>query len=147
MGTKWGVAKQAVVHPVMVLDCDAKGTMSIVLRGMQWIQNHHPAGAGGVVLMPFTAAYTRSFEAVLETFIDTTQLLVVSAAGNKATASYNTPGGSSKVLTVGATDNDDNLATFSDFGGLVQLYAPGELRGEGGKMERTAQRGVCAGTE
>jgi serine protease len=58
-------------------------------------------------------------------------ILFVAAAGNNGTsndstpfypASYNSP----NVIAVAATDNDDNLASFSNFGaGTVHLGAPG----------------------
>ena len=56
-GTRSGAAKQATIHPVVILDCDGTGKLSTVMNGMQWVQNHHPNGIPTVILMPFTASY------------------------------------------------------------------------------------------
>jgi Subtilisin-like serine proteases len=43
-GTTYGVAKDATVVPVRVLDCEGSGTSSTVVSGMNWVRNNHPGG-------------------------------------------------------------------------------------------------------
>lgn len=51
---------------------------------------------------------------------------VVVAAGNNSTyASRMSPSGLTNVLTVGSHNSSFNLSTFSNFGGSVDIYAPG----------------------
>lgn len=51
----------------------------------------------------------------------------VVAAGNEAEdASTSSPARLAQVITVGATDIDDNIASFSNFGEAVDVFAPGD---------------------
>jgi photosystem II stability/assembly factor-like uncharacterized protein len=55
-------------------------------------------------------------------------MLVVAAAGNNSTTNDGTleyPADGPGVLSVGATDNNDQPANFSDFGTSVSVWAPG----------------------
>ena len=50
----------------------------------------------------------------------------VAAAGNESTDSRNsTPARVKQVVTVGAMDRSDRMASFSNSGPLVDLFAPG----------------------
>lgn len=47
-------------------------------------------------------------------------------AGNFAEdAQFVSPGRTPSAITVGAMDINDNMATFSDYGTLVDIFAPG----------------------
>ena len=51
---------------------------------------------------------------------------VVVAAGNDGSnACYESPASATDVVTVGASDNADARAYFSNFGGCVDIFAPG----------------------
>lgn len=53
-------------------------------------------------------------------------MLVVAAAGNNAgAASQYSPGSAAFALTVGAVDKTNTRASFSNYGSLVDLFAPG----------------------
>jgi serine protease len=55
-------------------------------------------------------------------------LVLVASAGNTPSpiaGARHYPSGFSEVISVGATDEDDNLAVFSTFGGKVDVVAPG----------------------
>ena len=51
--------------------------------------------------------------------------LLVAAAGNNATSNEFYPAAWSEVIAVSATDKNDNLASFSNFGDWIELAAPG----------------------
>ena len=51
--------------------------------------------------------------------------LLVAAAGNDATSEETYPAAWSEVIAVSATDKNDNLASFSNFGDWIELAAPG----------------------
>ncbi len=51
--------------------------------------------------------------------------LLVAAAGNDATSNEFYPAAWSEVIAVSATDKNDNLASFSNFGDWIELAAPG----------------------
>jgi len=58
-------------------------------------------------------------------YATTRNCVVVASAGNAATDRIHFPSGFSETISVGATDLDDNLASFSNYGSSVDLVAPG----------------------
>jgi hypothetical protein len=53
-------------------------------------------------------------------------VIVVAAAGNKAvSAANNYPGSCAGVISVGASNKDNNIASFSNYGQGVSVFAPG----------------------
>lgn len=125
-GTEHGVAKNARLHPVRVLDCSGRGSLSTVLSGIEWVtrqvlDNPHPAvanlsiGTGGSFLLD--GAVRASIAA---------GVVYVAAAGNSSDdACQYSPARIDEVITVGAVDGEDRRASFSSHGECVDIYAPG----------------------
>ncbi|MCE3003033.1 MAG: S8 family serine peptidase [Xanthomonadaceae bacterium] len=123
-GATWGVAKQALLVPVRVLNCSGSGTTSGVLAGIDWVTANHvkPAVAnlslGGSASTAIDAAVNRAISA---------GVTVVVAAGNSATdACAFSPARVPAAITVGATSSTDSRASFSNFGVCLDLFAPGQ---------------------
>ncbi|CAM5229638.1 Peptidase S8 OS=Lysinibacillus sphaericus OX=1421 GN=LS41612_09420 PE=3 SV=1 [Lysinibacillus sphaericus] len=53
-------------------------------------------------------------------------ITVIAAAGNEATDTYFFPASFESVISVGATNEQNKLASFSNYGSSVNLVAPGE---------------------
>jgi len=53
-------------------------------------------------------------------------VVLVASAGNSSTNSYSYPGALDKVISVGATNQADALADFSNYGSWVDIMAPGD---------------------
>lgn len=68
-----------------------------------------------------SAAVNEAAAAIVEAGI----FLAVAAGNEAADASTSSPASESSVCTVGATDIDDQLAEYSNFGKLVDILAPG----------------------
>lgn len=121
----YGVAKSATIVPVRVLKCGGSGSVSDVIRGLDWIVANHPKGTPGVINMSLgggtSSALTRAVEAATAS-----GLLVVVAAGNSNTdACLSSPASAPSALTVAATTMTDTRATFSSWGRCVDGFAPG----------------------
>ncbi len=52
-------------------------------------------------------------------------VIMVASAGNSATEQIHYPSGFAGVISIGATDDKDNLAGFSNYGATIDLVAPG----------------------
>jgi subtilisin family serine protease len=124
-GTTYGVAKQATIVPVRVLDCSGNGTWSGVIAGLDWVVADHAATAPAVANMSLGGGVSATVDAAVQRVI-TDGVTVAVAAGNSSTNACNTsPARVAGALTVGATDSSDRRASFSNYGSCLDLFAPG----------------------
>ena len=122
-GSKWGVAKGTRLHAVRVLGCDGSGTISGVLQGINWVTANHVKPA--VVNMSLGGgAYALMDDAVRKS-IAAGLTYVVAAGNSNLNACDFSPARTPEALTVGASDNRDRRASFSNWGSCVDLFAPG----------------------
>lgn len=124
-GLKYGVAKQATVVPVRVLDCAGSGNLSGVLAGLDWIAANHPAGEPGVVNMSLGGGTSASLDLAVDALVASGITVVVSAGNSKVDACGQSPARAPKAITVAASDVKDGFASFSNFGECVDIVAPG----------------------
>lgn len=124
-GTTYGVAKQATIVPVRVLNCSGSGSDSTVIAGIDWAIGHHTSGPA-VLNMSLGGGKSLSLdEAVRRAVAD--GITVVVAAGNDwgSDACSVSPAGEPQAITVAATGNTDAIAYFSNDGSCVDIFAPG----------------------
>ncbi len=132
-----GVSQGVRILPVKVLGDDGGGTIESVIAGIQYVNDLRAQGfnivamnlsLGGFSDFPFTDLESPAIERA-----GRLDMLVIVSAGNDSVdvdRTLVTPARSSlsrdNVITVAATDNQDDLAGFSNFGfASVQLSAPG----------------------
>ena len=119
------VAPQAKILPEKVLNGNGYGT---VYGAAQAILDATAAGAG-VINLSFGTA-TQPPSNLLQQAIQQAQqagVVVVAAAGNAGSNQQEYPAAWSQTLSVAALDqNDAALTAFSDYGGWVDVGAPGE---------------------
>ncbi|MFJ9521185.1 S8 family peptidase [Kitasatospora sp. NPDC101801] len=122
-GSSYGVAKKAKIVAVRVLDNSGSGTTEQVVAGIDWVTAHavKPAVAnlslGGGVDDVLDAAVRRSIASGVTYGI---------AAGNdNQNASTHSPARVAEAITVGSTTNTDARSSFSNYGSLVDVFAPG----------------------
>ncbi|KAJ8050792.1 hypothetical protein HOLleu_04129 [Holothuria leucospilota] len=122
-GKDYGVAKSASLYGVRVLNCQGSGYKSDTIAGMNWVKanRNNPA----VVSMSLGgSASTAQDDAVAD--LDADGVIVIVAAGNDNSDACNgSPSRAEKAFTVGATDNSDARASYSNYGSCVNIFAPG----------------------
>lgn len=132
-GSTRGVATGSRVIPVRVLDCDGEGDVADVVEALRWIARRQQSGRLAVVNLSLGLNYgTTSTElenAVRELIAD--GIVVVLAAGNGDAfdngidACLASPARVAEALTVGATTRTDALASYSNHGSCIDVFAPG----------------------
>ena len=119
-----GVAPEAQLYAIKVLDRRASGFLSDVIEGLQWaIENHMQ-----VVNMSLgTASDVQSYHDAIITVYNA-GITIVAAAGNdgETDGKIYYPAKYPETIAVSATDNTDDLAYFSSYGEEVDLAAPGQ---------------------
>ncbi|CAM6098029.1 unnamed protein product [Calypogeia fissa] len=125
-GLTTGVAKDVILHPVRVMDCDGLGTYGAVLASLDWISHNliRPA----VLSMSLATQASISIDQAVSNLINTTGIVGVAAAGNflQATCNYS-PARAASVIAVGSSNNVNHMSFFSNYGNCTTLFAPGEL--------------------
>lgn len=125
-GTQFGVARKAVVVPVRVLDCDGVGTVAGLIAAIEWIAVDHAPGEPAVANVSLDATESPVLDAAVEAATGDGVLFVVAAGNASGDACAFSPARVASAMTVGATEETDHRASFSNFGPCVDLYAPGE---------------------
>jgi len=79
-----------------------------------------------IISMSLSGPSYSSYEAKLFKSLYGQKVIFVAAAGNNGSDVKEYPSGYEGVIGVGATDNTDKIAYFSNYGDWVDIYAPGE---------------------
>ena len=124
-GSTYGVAKSTKIIPVRVLDCYGSGYMSDVVAGLDWVVAHHAAGAPAVANLSLGGEPNSTVDAALQAVIGDGVTATVAAGNSAVDACSASPARVPAAITVAATNSSDQQATFSNYGGCVDLYAPG----------------------
>ncbi|RNA70179.1 S8 family peptidase [Alteribacter keqinensis] len=121
-----GVATQAELYAVKVLNNNGSGSYAGIAQGIEWSINN------GMDIINMSLGGSQS-SSILEQFSNLAYeegLLVVAAAGNSGNRGGNNdtvgyPAKYDSVIAVAAVDQNNNRATFSSTGPAVEISAPG----------------------
>uniref|UniRef100_A0A8C8SX76 Proprotein convertase subtilisin/kexin type 9 n=1 Tax=Pelusios castaneus TaxID=367368 RepID=A0A8C8SX76_9SAUR len=131
-GRDAGVAKGASVRSLRVLNCQGKGTVSGTLIGLEFIKKTLTAQpyAPLVVLLPFAGGYSRILNAACRLMAQTGVVMIAAAGNYREDACLYSPASAPEVITVGATNFQDQPAAMgslgTNFGRCVDVFAPGD---------------------
>jgi subtilisin family serine protease len=123
-GKTFGVAPAVTLVPVRVLNCQGSGSWSAVASGLDWIaKQSNPSKA--VVNMSLGGGISATLDAAVNRMITAGFTVVVAAGNSAADACNSSPAHVASAITVGATSQSDAMASFSNFGSCVDVFAPG----------------------
>jgi subtilisin family serine protease len=124
-GSTWGVAKGVTLVAVRVLDCAGFGLTSGVIAGVNWVTGNHAAGQPAVANMSLGGGASAALDQAVQNSIADGVSYAVAAGNETEDACTGSPSRVPAAMTIGATDNTDRKASFSDFGSCVDWFAPG----------------------
>ncbi len=127
-----GMAWQARIMPIKVLDADGRGSHAGIARGMDWAVDH------GARIINLSLGGTAS-STTLQTTIERARsrgVLIIASAGNCGDTNHAAngcdrqnqpiyPAAYDQVLAVAATTSGDSRAGYSNSGSYVDVAAPG----------------------
>lgn len=122
-GTTYGVAKQATLHAVRVLDCGGSGTWSGVVAGIDWVAANHISPA--VANMSLGGGLNQAVNDAVTNAVASGVTFAVAAGNSSADACSYSPASTPNALTVGATTSSDGRASYSNYGTCLDIFAPG----------------------
>ena len=123
-GTTYGVAKKISLIPVKVLGDNGSGNNSGVIAGIDWaIGNHNTKPAVGN--MSLGGGLSPAVNDAVRRAINDGIVMCVAAGNSNVDASTSSPASTAEAITVGASTITDAKASFSNYGSLVDIFAPG----------------------
>lgn len=122
-GTTYGVAKNASLYAVRVLDCNGKGSWSGIVAGVDWVTANHVKPA--VANMSLGGPEAQAVDDAVKNSIAAGVTYVVAAGNDNVDACTKSPARAENTITVGATTSSDSRSDFSNFGACVNVFAPG----------------------
>lgn len=116
-----GATNYVYIMPVKVLDKTGSGYTSWVSDGVVWAADH----GAKVISMSLGGPDSNQTLTAAITYAWGKGVLIVAAAGNDGVSTKFYPAGNDHVISVGATDSNDALTSFSNYGDWVKVAAPG----------------------
>ena len=137
-GKKYGVAKKANVYAVKVLKSNGSGSMSDVVKGVEWAALQHADKAkaakngkgkkgfkGSAANMSLGGGKSTTLDLAVNAAVELGLHFAVAAGNDNADACNYSPAAAKNAVTVGASTLADERAYFSNFGKCSDIFAPG----------------------
>lgn len=124
-GTTYGVGKAVRLVAVRVLNCQGSGTNAQVIAGIEWAIGNHVAGKAAVANMSLGGGANSAIDTAVRNLWNDGVVVAVAAGNDSADACGTSPARTAEVITVAASDSNDAMASFSNGGTCVDLFAPG----------------------
>jgi subtilisin family serine protease len=122
-GSTYGVAKGVRLFAVRVLRCNGSGTTSGVIAGVDWVTRNRVTPA--VANMSLGGGASTALDTAVRNSIAAGVTYAVAAGNANTNASGQSPARVGEAITVGATTQSDARSSFSNFGSVVDIFAPG----------------------
>lgn len=129
----YGVAKKANVVAVKVLRSNGSGSMSDVVKGVEFAAKSHQAAAkaakkgfkGSTANMSLGGGKSQALDLAVNAAVKAGIHFAVAAGNENQDAANTSPASAELAITVGASTISDARAYFSNYGSTVDIFAPG----------------------
>ena len=137
-GKKYGVAKKANITAVKVLRSNGSGSMSDVVKGVEYAAEEHTKKVeaakkgkgkkgfkGSAANMSLGGGKSPTLDLAVNAAVDAGIHFAVAAGNDNADSCNYSPAAAEKAVTVGASTLADERAYFSNYGKCNDIFAPG----------------------
>ncbi|KAL5115327.1 proteinase B [Pleosporales sp. CAS-2024a] len=136
-GKRYGVAKKATVYAVKVLRSNGSGTMSDVVKGVEFAAQAHTKAVkeakdgkrkgfkGSAANMSLGGGKSTTLDLAVNAAVDAGIHFAVAAGNDNADSCNYSPAAAENAVTVGASTLLDERAYFSNYGKCNDIFAPG----------------------
>lgn len=136
-GKKYGVAKKAHIKAVKVLRSNGSGSMSDVVKGVEYAAEQHleqvsiakkgkrKGFKGSAANMSLGGGKSSILDQAVNAAVDAGLHFAVAAGNDNADSCNYSPAAAEKAVTVGASTLADERAYFSNYGKCNDIFAPG----------------------
>ncbi|KAJ9625691.1 proteinase B [Taxawa tesnikishii (nom. ined.)] len=137
-GKKYGVAKKAHIKAVKVLRSNGSGSMSDVVKGVEYAAESHleqveaakngkgrKGFKGSTANMSLGGGKSTILDQAVNAAVDAGIHFAVAAGNDNANSCNYSPAAAQKAVTVGASNLADERAFFSNYGKCNDIFAPG----------------------
>ncbi|AZK45475.1 S8 family peptidase [Paenibacillus lentus] len=118
-----GVAPRSLIYPVKAFDHNGSAFVSDIILGIDWCVRSRM----NIINMSFGMKSTSQALKNVVRKANEAGIVIVASSGNdkkQRTADY--PAKYAQTISVGATNRDGKIASFSNSGPYIDIYAPGE---------------------
>ncbi|CAL9291179.1 MULTISPECIES: S8 family peptidase [unclassified Streptomyces] len=122
-GAAHGVAKKAKIVAVRVLDDNGSGTTEQVVAGIDWVTKNHQGPS--VANMSLGGGADEAIDEAVRKAIAAGITFGVAAGNESSDAGQVSPARVKEAITVASSTKEDGQSEFSNFGEVVDIYAPG----------------------
>jgi len=122
-GATVGLARRANVVGIKVFGCAGSGSVSGIVSALQYVSSNGRRPCA--VSMSLGGGVSTSLDNAVATTVSAGVPVIVAAGNSAADASTSSPARAPSAFTVGATDKSDVRASFSNYGSLLDIFAPG----------------------
>ncbi|NRF23858.1 S8 family serine peptidase [Vibrio coralliilyticus] len=126
-GNRFGIAPEADIYSVRVLDCESDGDGEKILNAFNWIIDHAKQQNKPAVINYSISRGSRweAMDTAVDEIVQVHNISFVHSAGNRNKDACIKSPHSDYSVTVGASTNDDYRKDDSSWGNCVSLFAPG----------------------
>lgn len=122
-GKKYGVAKQARLYGVRVLNCNGSGWLSGILSGIDWVRKNRRNPA--VANLSLGTSYSPALNDAVNRLAASGVFVAVAAGNSGRDACKYSPASAKQAFATAASDQYDRAQSWSNHGSCVSGFAPG----------------------
>ena len=123
-GATYGVAKSVTLYAVRAFNCSNGTTIANLVAGIDWVTGNHVSPA--VAHMSISTAANATIDAAVSNSIASGVSYALAAGDINVDAGNRSPARVAAAMTVGGTTTIDSRVSTSNFGAVLDVFAPGQ---------------------